>query len=70
MLGTQASDPEVQAEYNASLASDALSTAEEVEAIGAEEVIEKTKTVFPRIDGTPTEHPFQSRFNIRTGLVH
>uniref|UniRef100_A0A6M3K0K9 Uncharacterized protein n=1 Tax=viral metagenome TaxID=1070528 RepID=A0A6M3K0K9_9ZZZZ len=53
MLGTASNDPNVHAEYIASKAPDALSTAEEVAAIGVEEVISKGKTVFHKENDKP-----------------
>lgn len=51
VLGTASSDPEIHEKYIASNAPDAPSRKEEVEALGAEEVFEKSMTVFPRLDG-------------------
>lgn len=48
ILGTAAADKEIHKTYIASLAPDAPSKKEEVEAIGVEETIEKAMTVFPR----------------------
>ena len=54
LLGTRPADPEIHSHYVASKAPDAKTMAEEVAAHGAEEVEEKTKTVFERMeDGTP-----------------
>lgn len=54
LLGTAPADPEVHSTYIGSLAPDAMSTAEEVAAVGAAEVEEKSMTIFPRdTDGTP-----------------
>ena len=54
VLGTASSDPEIHEKYIASNAPDAPSRKEEVEALGTEEVFEKSMTVFPRLDdGTP-----------------
>lgn len=50
VLGTASSDPEIHEKYIASNAPDAPSRKEEVEALGAEEVFEKSMTVFPRLD--------------------
>jgi hypothetical protein len=49
-LGTACSDPDVHAEFIASKAPDAMSTEEEVVAIGVDEVIKKGKTIFPRTE--------------------
>lgn len=48
VLGTASNNPHIHSEYIASKAPDALSTEEEVAAVGVEEVVEKTMTVFPR----------------------
>ena len=51
ILGTASADPEIHATYIASNAPDAMTRKEEVKAIGVEEVIEKSMTVFPRGTG-------------------
>lgn len=48
LLGTASANPEIHSEYIASLAPDAMSRTEEVEAVGAAAVEEKSMTVFPR----------------------
>lgn len=48
VLGTAPNDEEIYANYIASKAPDAMSTADEVAAIGIEEVTEKGTTIFPR----------------------
>ena len=48
MLGTASGDPKIHETYIASNAPDAMTRKEEVEALGAEEVFEKSMTVFPR----------------------
>lgn len=54
ILGTGNSNSEIHSEFIASKAPDAKSREEEVAAIGAEAVEEKTTTVFSRdADGTP-----------------
>lgn len=54
VLGTASNNPEIHSEYIASKAEDAMKIEEEVAAIGVEEVIEKSMTVFPRnADGKP-----------------
>lgn len=53
-LGTASNDPEIHRRYIASKGPDAKSIEEEVAAIGADEVEEMQKTVFPKFsDGTP-----------------
>lgn len=62
VLGTASNNPEIHDEFIASKAPDAPSRAEEVEAIGVDEVIEKDKTVFPKLeDGTPFVWDYQVR---------
>jgi len=54
VLGTSSNNPEIHSEYIASKAPDAMSRTEEVEALGVEEVVEKSMTIFPKLeDGTP-----------------
>ena len=53
MLGTASNDPKIHEAYIASNAPDVPSLEEEVAALGAEEVFEKGKTVFPKQDGVP-----------------
>lgn len=48
LLGTASNDPKIHEDFIASKAPDAPSREEEVEALGAEEVVQKGKTVFPR----------------------
>lgn len=60
VLGTASGNPEIHKEYIASNAPDAPSRKEEVEAIGTEEVFEKSMTVFPRNkDGNPIAWDYQ-----------
>lgn len=60
ILGTASADKEIHAKYIASNAPDAPTKKEEVEAIGVEEVIEKSMTVFPRgEDGEPIIWDYQ-----------
>lgn len=54
VLGTSSNNPELHDDYIASKAPDAKSRTEEIEALGVGNVVEKTMTVFPRMeDGTP-----------------
>ena len=54
ILGTQPADPELHTRFIASKAPDHQTMAEEVEAMGAAEVEERSKTIFPKMeDGTP-----------------
>ena len=59
LLGTASSNPHVHSEFVASKAPDAPSMEEEVAAIGAEAVEEKSITVFPRVDGRPVTWDYQ-----------
>lgn len=60
LLGTASSDPHIHEEYIASKAPDAPSRAEEVEALGVDEVVDKQKTIFPRnADGEPIMWDYQ-----------
>lgn len=60
VLGTASNNPEIHSEFIASKAPDAKSTAEEVEAIGVDEFVEKSMTVFPKLDdGTPFVWDYQ-----------
>lgn len=59
-LGMMPADPKVHEEFIASKAPDAQTLEEEVEAMGVEEVVEKQKTVFPKLeDGTPFVWDYQ-----------
>lgn len=54
ILGTGSSDPEIHERFIASKAPDAPSRTEEVAAIGVDEMVERSTTVFPKLeDGTP-----------------
>lgn len=54
ILGTASADKEIHRTYIASNAPDAPTREEEVEALGVEEVFEKSMTIFPKgEDGTP-----------------
>ena len=60
ILGTASGNKELHSEYIASKAPDAKTKAEEVEALGADEVEKKEMTVFPRMeDGTPFLYDYQ-----------
>lgn len=60
LLGTASNNPEIHREFIASKAPDALTAEEEVAALGAEEVVEKGMTVFPRDkDGNPALFDYQ-----------
>lgn len=54
MLGTASANPEIHSEFIASKAPNAKSREEEVAAIGVDAEIEKSMTIFPKMDdGTP-----------------
>lgn len=54
LLGTKPADPEIHSRFVASKAPDAKSMAEEIEVLGVQEVEERGKTIFPKMeDGTP-----------------
>ena len=60
ILGTAPSDPEIHRSYIASKAPDAMSTEEEVAALGVDEVTEKGMTVFHKDeDGNPVIWNYQ-----------
>lgn len=59
MLGTASANPEIHSEFIASKAPDAPKMAEEVEAVGAEEVFEKAMTIFPRVNNVPIMWDYQ-----------
>lgn len=62
VLGTASNNPEIHDEFIASKAPDAPSRVEEVEALGVDKVVEKDKTVFPKLeDGTPFVWDYQIR---------
>lgn len=62
VLGTASNNPEIHDEFIASKAPDAPSRVEEVEALGVDKVVEKDKTVFPKLeDGTPFVWDYQLR---------
>ena len=62
VLGTANSDPEIHSEFIAKKAPDAPSREEEIEALGADEVFEKSMTVFPKLeDSTPFIWDYQIR---------
>lgn len=60
VLGTASADKEIHGTFIASKAPDAPSREEEIEALGVEEVTEKSMTVFPRnADGKPIFWDYQ-----------
>ena len=72
ILGTASNNPDIHSEFIASKAPDAKSMAEEIASVGTEEVIEKSMTVFPRLeDGTPFLYDYQIKgfFKDSTGVL-
>ena len=60
VLGTASADKEIHDKFIAANAPDAPSRKEEIEALGVEEVIEKSMTVFPRnAEGKPIFWDYQ-----------
>ena len=60
MLGMASGNPELHNEFIASKSADAEKAKEELEALSAEDLIEKSMTVFPRdTDGTPIMWDYQ-----------
>ena len=59
VLGTASSNPEIHAEFIASKGPDAKTREEEIAAIGVDEEIEKSMTVFPKRDGKPFVWDYQ-----------
>ena len=60
ILGTSSADPEIYTRFIGAKAPDAVSVEEEVEALGAESIVERGTTVFPRDDdGTPYLYDYQ-----------
>ena len=60
LLGTRPADPEIHTRFVASKAPDHKTMAQEVADLGAHEVEERGKTVFPRLeDGTPYIYDYQ-----------
>ena len=61
-LGMMPTDKELHETYIASKAPDAMSMSEELELISVDEMVEKTMTVFPKLqDGTPFFWDYQIR---------
>ena len=61
-LGMMPTDKEIHETYIAGKAPDAPSIEEEVAAVGVDEVVDKTRTIFPKLeDGTPFIWDYQIR---------
>ena len=62
VLGMMPANPAIHEEYIASKSPDAATIEEEVEAVGVDGVVEKTMTIFPKLeDGTPFLWDYQIR---------
>lgn len=59
ILGTSPSDPEIYRKFIGSKAPDAQTLEEEVEALGVDEVTEKSMTIFPKENGIPFLQDYQ-----------
>lgn len=60
ILGTSPANPDIYREFIGSHAPDAASVEDEVAALGADAVAEKSMTIFPRLDdGTPFLYDYQ-----------
>jgi hypothetical protein len=60
MLGTASANPDVHSEFIASKSADADKVKEELESLPADDLIEKSMTVFPRTkDGAPMLYDYQ-----------
>jgi len=61
LLGTSSNNPEVHSEFIASKSADAEKAKEEMEALSADALIEKSITVFPKDNGQPFLWDYQVR---------
>lgn len=59
ILGTWPANKEIATEYIASNAPDAATLEEEIANLGVDAVVEKGKTIFPRVDGKPVFYDYQ-----------
>ena len=60
ILGTASNDPEIHREFIASKGPDAKTREEEIDALGVDEFVEKSKTVFPKDEnGNPIMWDYQ-----------
>lgn len=67
ILGTSPANPDIYREFIGSHAPDAASVEDEVAALGADAVAEKSMTIFPRLnDGTPFLYDYQIKGFSRT----
>ena len=73
VLGMMPAQPDVHEKFIASKSPDAATIEEEVEAVGVEEVVEKSMTIFPRLEnGNPFVWDYQIRgfFKDAIGMLH
>ena len=68
LLGTASANPEIHAEFIASKGPDAKSINEEVAALGAEKVLEKAMTIFPKENGKPFLWDYQLKGFIKEAV--
>ena len=61
MLGTASANPDVHSEFIASKSADADKVKEELESLPADDLIEKSMTVFPREGGAPILYDYQMK---------
>ena len=62
MLGTASANPEIHAEFIASKSADKEKSKQEIESLPAEELVEKSMTVFPRDEnGAPILYDYQMK---------
>ena len=68
-LGMMPADPNIHEQYIASKSPDAATIEEEVAAVGVDEVVEKSMTIFPKLeDGTPFFWDYQMRGYIKDSI--
>jgi hypothetical protein len=68
MLGTASNNPEIHREFIASKSKDAEKMDEEIHALGAEELVEKSLTVFPKENGKPFVWDYQLKGFIKEAV--
>jgi hypothetical protein len=68
MLGTASNNPEIHREFIASKSKDAEKVEEELQALGAEKLIDKSMTVFPKDNGKPFLWDYQLKGFIKEAV--
>jgi hypothetical protein len=68
LLGTASANPEIHREFIASKSPDAKGIEDEVAALGAEKVLEKAMTIFPKEDGKPFLWDYQIKGFIKEAV--